>query len=214
MSLRKKIRSSFSDDVFSDWRGEPKLTTVGDKHTFAEEPDNYQGRRYNPDNFYAEKHKHMKGLPKIVGGVWGPNGKEESRLKPGTLVVCAYLDHSPYGPSGTDRLGVIWRKEEWTSPIEKFDSGKMYCTVYTRFEIRSVKKDLTLGSVFEERGYKCERIVIEKDGILNPKLHNGTRWPISKGKEEECARRKNVYRNFHNLKKRLLGAGVDSKKIY
>ena len=214
MGMRKAITSGFGNDVFSDYWGTPKLTTVGDKHNFEKEPDDYQGKRYTPCRYYAKKHKYMEGLPKIVGGVWGPNRREESRLKPGTLVVCAYLSHSPYGPSGGDKLGVIWKKQESISEIKKFSDGVMYCTVITRFYIRSIKKDFTLGSVFEERSYRCERTEVEKDGILNPKLHNGTRWAISKGTEQECAMRKNVHRNFKSLEKRLIGSGVDKKDIY
>lgn len=217
MSMRKAIRSSFSDDVFNDYYGKPKLTTVGDTHGYEEEPDNYQGRRYTPYGYYAEKHKYMEGLPKILGGVWGPNGKEESRLKPGNLVVCAYLSHSPYGPSGGDKLGVIWKKEEHISEIKAYAStdntSKIYYYVTTRFYIRSVKKDLTLGSVFEEYTYRCERIEAV-EGTCKPKLHNGTRWSISKEREKECAMRKNVHRNFQNLKSRLIGSGVDKKNIY
>ena len=217
MSSRKKLRSNYSDDIFIWQVKNYKKTTVGDKYNYKPVPDKFndiEGGLFNKNaSTYSEKdHSAYIGLPFLVGGVWGPNWKGHGHLIPGNLVVTQYVSHSPYGPSGCIRLGVIWKKMQ---KLQRYiRTGYSSLRIDTTFFIRTVKKDLTLGAVFDQYTYDCEHYVKKDEkGIIDLQLDNRTDILLSMQKEQEILDLYNVYKNYKDLEKRLIKAGIRKKNM-
>ena len=206
MSNRKAITSGFSDDVFSYYGSPPEYSTVGKAYDYIPLKTTYKGDKFyiREGSYYYKSRKSWNGLPYLKGGLC-ISVLDAHYLEPGNLVVYAYYG-GDYGPSGTDRLGVI---TEITDRVYRVglvkcpDTGdeRMVAKSTVNIKVRSVTKDLKLGSVFEYYSFNghYNRPTISGSVDVTDKIKTVPR--ISEAWERDCAMKHNIKKNLDFAKK-------------